>query len=111
MYDCIRLCVLCMPEQQGCCRGRVSSPLMGCLERAVATLEGGETKTTIQNNIKQNNGTDLWLLFKVYRAVCPVCSVRQRLQRGGEWQSEGLASPREKGSAYCKQRDVRADLH
>lgn len=55
MYDCIRLCVLCTPEQQGCCRGRVSSPLMGCLERAVATLDGGGggTKTTIQNNTKQ----------------------------------------------------------
>lgn len=50
MYDCIRLCVLCMPEQQGCCRGRVSSPLMGCLERAVATLEGGGNKN---NNTKQ----------------------------------------------------------
>lgn len=95
---CVRrgvVCVLCMPEQQGCFKGRESSPLMGCPERAAATLEVGE-EATKQNNITQNNGTEVRPLFRVYRAVCPVSSVRKRLLRGGEWQSEGLVSPREK---------------
>lgn len=38
-------------------------------------------------------------------------SETELLLRGGEWQSEGLVSPREKESAYCKHRDVRADIH
>lgn len=52
MYDCIRLCVLRMPEQQGCCRGRESSPLMGCLERASDHF-GGKDEGDKNNNTKQ----------------------------------------------------------
>lgn len=72
---------------------------------------GGGNKN---NNTKQYK-TKEWDRFaaivqSLQGGVSGVLSQTEAAARS-EWQSEGLASPREKGSAYCKQRDVRADLH
>lgn len=107
MYECIWMCVF-LHAWAGNWKEWGSSRLMGCLERARPL---GQQWDEVQ------------LLSKVHRAVRGVYSggCRRGIQREGcrevsqengkMWGGWRFGETKRKRSAYCKHKDVRADLH